>query len=1269
MAQHNSSLHHAQQQQSQAQQQAQQAPVVGGQQLVGTSVQLQAAQQSSGQSAVSQQNNNYPGSQQHAHFAQMHSGGVFMPPSGPLYHMIQPSLPGNVYVNNVTANVNLHGYSVPQYVQPFIPGDVPQGVQHGVEQVNNQILQPLPTTTSNRGSRRGRGRGGNNSSRRNDYIQRQQASPAPQEIMNPALDPQNMAPTGYPQFYQYYQPMFAAPPQGMSHPQAQQAAGPPLYVTGPVPVYAAGPQVFNYPIYMIPSDYQMIDDKVEEPPPAEGMMAPIWHPHMPGMEYSEEFLNPELVDDMTNHNASPMSSNTPSIMSPMFCDQTIEMQQQMSTMHLYDASSLSQQSLQSDEQVQENTNHHQMHEQMVPMMHEQMLNNGQVQIEEMQQILIEQERPPQMLPHIDQKIHVQSVTEVNETVISEGSVSHPIPITSVGNVPLPVPIHAQEHNIVQTATVPKYVNNSNNNNPDLVEQNVNNNNVVAAAGVNSSNNLVTDNNQNVPNVSSTPSCPEEESVTVGNTASVAPKVQQQLQHFQKVQTVVEVQPQPQHQQQDANVSAPSVVVDNSIAAHSNLNKTMSWTNPTKKNTTSVAITATPVSAGKTVSNNKTVTLNLNETPATQQPVQVKSHGVMKTPSSPVAASESVIEKKSNQSSYEPVKNVSTTSIASTVVPQQLQGDQKVPLQTQLPVESKKSNPISGHSSFTQNLESSTGKSRKDDVPTIVLPTPTPLPQAPQSQPGTSWASLFTSNGPAPGSVPPPSIPIPASSHPMTAHVKKPVAKVLPFEGTSNITPTPPPGGMSYSAASAQGLSSSNEQIVHSSKSKSSSTHSSNSNINNNALNTSVKGNVDDWSIKFADFLMKCKIDFSPVSLRPRGLTNCSNYCYINAILQSLIGCPPFYNLMKSIPKLPAAVQLEKTNLKAINAMIQLVNEFSHLPPGARLQSNRREKGQKKGDDLSAELTCDPAFTPHAIYKLWNDSRTDVVEGRQEDAEEFLGFVLNQINDEMLEIIKLIAKPSAEQNGEQNTEGDDGDDWQMIYNNRNKGSVTRQTDFGRTPLSDIFRGELRSRLQREGEHSTDDIQPFFTLQLNIEKAASVKEALEILVGRDQLEGVTCSKTNQEVNAWQQMTLEKLPVVLILHLKWFDYKPDGCTKILKTVEFPVELKIDTKILASKKYSQKQRLYRLFAVVYHDGKEASKGHYITDVFHIGYNNWLRFDDSSVKPVSEHNVLRPRAPRVPYLLYYRRCDTVSPTQQQQQQQQQPHQQQHHSQHNTNNK
>lgn len=64
---------------------------------------------------------------------------------------------------------------------------------------------------------------------------------------------------------------------------------------------------------------------------------------------------------------------------------------------------------------------------------------------------------------------------------------------------------------------------------------------------------------------------------------------------------------------------------------------------------------------------------------------------------------------------------------------------------------------------------------------------------------------------------------------------------------------------------------------------------------------------------------------------------------------------------------------------------------------------------------------------------------------------------------------------------------------QVIGTRNKGTVTRSADFGRTIISDIFRGELRSRLQREGDHTTDVIhsfQPFFTLQLNIEVSGVV-----------------------------------------------------------------------------------------------------------------------------------------------------------------------------------
>lgn len=76
--------------------------------------------------------------------------------------------------------------------------------------------------------------------------------------------------------------------------------------------------------------------------------------------------------------------------------------------------------------------------------------------------------------------------------------------------------------------------------------------------------------------------------------------------------------------------------------------------------------------------------------------------------------------------------------------------------------------------------------------------------------------------------------------------------------------------------------------------------------------------------------------------------------------------------------------------------------------------------------------------------------------------------------------------------------------------------------------------------------------------------------------------------------------------------------------------------------KKLLPKQKQYKLFAVTYHDGKEATKGHYVTDCFHVGYGTWVRYDDTSAKAISEDIVLNPVPPRVPYLLYYRRCDTI---------------------------
>ncbi|XP_020281748.1 ubiquitin carboxyl-terminal hydrolase 10 isoform X2 [Pseudomyrmex gracilis] len=403
---------------------------------------------------------------------------------------------------------------------------------------------------------------------------------------------------------------------------------------------------------------------------------------------------------------------------------------------------------------------------------------------------------------------------------------------------------------------------------------------------------------------------------------------------------------------------------------------------------------------------------------------------------------------------------------------------------------------------------------------------------------------------------------------------------------------------------------------------------------------------DPNTFRMAEHLTSYKMDTQTVSLLPRGLTNRSSYCYINSILQALLACPPFYNLFNSLPVSKNKGKNSSTYL--IDNMIKFVREFSPLTEAARMPRKDRKDQRREDIDIYSGVAFEPSYI-YAILKHKSFNGVFSVEGRQEDAEEFLSCLLNGINDEMTEIMKFInGHTVATENNINGDHGHDEEEWQ-IMGPKNKGSITREIEFEKTPLSDIFRGQLRSRVSRAGEQPTDNVQPFFTLQLDVQKADSVRSAFEILVGKDQLEGMTSSKTRQQIEAWKQVTLEKLPAVLILHLKWFVYNNDnyanGCSKILKGMEFPVDLKIDNKFLSpntAKKLGPRQKQYKLFAVTYHDGRETTKGHYFTDVFHVGFGCWLRYDDSTVKTVPESSVLRPSSPRVPYLLYYRRADTI---------------------------
>lgn len=81
---------------------------------------------------------------------------------------------------------------------------------------------------------------------------------------------------------------------------------------------------------------------------------------------------------------------------------------------------------------------------------------------------------------------------------------------------------------------------------------------------------------------------------------------------------------------------------------------------------------------------------------------------------------------------------------------------------------------------------------------------------------------------------------------------------------------------------------------------------SSNNINNNNRigGTNNNNEVHNTLLKnmfVTEFLSTYNLEFRTVSLQPRGLTNRSNYCYINSILQALLACPPFYNLLAALP--------------------------------------------------------------------------------------------------------------------------------------------------------------------------------------------------------------------------------------------------------------------------------------------------------------------------------------------------------------------------------
>lgn len=354
-------------------------------------------------------------------------------------------------------------------------------------------------------------------------------------------------------------------------------------------------------------------------------------------------------------------------------------------------------------------------------------------------------------------------------------------------------------------------------------------------------------------------------------------------------------------------------------------------------------------------------------------------------------------------------------------------------------------------------------------------------------------------------------------------------------------------------------------------------------------------------------------------LIPRGLINLGNLCFLNSTLQALLSCSPFVQLLRDLAK----HDIPKVGYPTLQAFVMFINDFG-VPKNDNAREKKQERAVETGMPFSATM-----FNP--VLDLFTPDLPSSLSGRprQEDAQEFLSFIMDRLHNELLKL-----EGNAYSSGANLTlvSSSDDDGWETV-GPKNKTAVTRTQSFIPSELSAIFGGQLRSTVKSRGNKASATVQPYLLLHLDILSDAvhTIEDALHIFSAPESLEGYKASAGKAEVvSASKSLKIQKLSKILILHLMRFSYGYSGSKKLHKPVHFPLELVIARDLLVNP--TTEGRKYELVSTITHHGQQPNTGHYTT---YSKYTNgqWLRYDDQSITAVSASKVLHDQA----YLLFYK--------------------------------
>ncbi|XVE63240.1 hypothetical protein DITRI_Ditri07aG0004100 [Diplodiscus trichospermus] len=320
---------------------------------------------------------------------------------------------------------------------------------------------------------------------------------------------------------------------------------------------------------------------------------------------------------------------------------------------------------------------------------------------------------------------------------------------------------------------------------------------------------------------------------------------------------------------------------------------------------------------------------------------------------------------------------------------------------------------------------------------------------------------------------------------------------------------------------------------------------------------------------------------------PLGLRNLGNSCYLNSVLQCLTYTPPLANF---------CLRSQHSSFCDASA-----SKKPRDCPFCILESWITRS-------LTVDLTLD---TPSKIQSCLKIFAEHFRFGRQEDAHEFLRYVIDACHNTCLRLKKLRRK------------GSEG------------GGAGGEAVNGNTIVKEIFGGALQSQVKCLGcGAESNKVDEIMDISLDILNSNSLKEAMRKFFQPEVLDGnnkYKCDNCKKLVAARKQLSIRQAPNVLVVQLKRFEGIFGG--KIDRLVTFEEVLVLSSFMCKSSQDPQPE--YNLFGTIVHSGYSPESGHYYAYI-KDAMGRWYCCNDSFVSLSSLQEVLSEKV----YILFFSRTN-----------------------------